>query len=88
MQMVLDVGAENNRTSSVSTVQRAAHDDDDDQDEADDVVDVNHDDHDDESNDDHRESGVDSIAVPLFTNKGWQCYLAFTCTNTLGSFFV
>ena len=68
MQMVLDVAAENNRTSSVSTVQRAAHDDDDDQDEADDVVDVNHDDHDDESNDDHRGSGVDSIAVPLFTN--------------------
>ena len=40
MQMVLDVGAENNRTSSVSTVQPTAHHDDDDDNEADDVVDI------------------------------------------------
>ena len=46
VQMVSDFCAENNRTSSVSTVQRAAHDDDD----ADDSADINQ--------DDHSESGV------------------------------
>ena len=51
MQMVLDVTAENNRTSSVSTVQRAAHDDDD----ADDSADINQ--------DDHSESGVPFLLI-------------------------
>ena len=60
MQMVLDVAAENNRTSSVSTVQHKAHDDDDDNDaddddDADDSADINQ--------DDHSESGVPFLLI-------------------------